>query len=182
LLFIGMEHIQLFNVTLAEEHLEAAFKMCDSDPFLLNELGVLAYQKKQFDRAVKLFNEALQLAKVVPGAESKWATTYLNLGQAYRKLGMYEQAKAAFKRVVEINPYHPQGLACLGMMNHLMNEISDAILRYHEALGVDSLNTNIIDLMNLALATNSETNPLTLGARGTSVVHVDDTSAMDLGN
>lgn len=48
----------------------------------------------RFDRAVKLFNEALQLAKVIPGAESKWATTYLNLGQAYRKLGFARGSNA----------------------------------------------------------------------------------------
>ena len=48
LLFIGMEHIQLYNIALAEEHLQAAYSMCDSDPLLLNELGVLAYHKRWF--------------------------------------------------------------------------------------------------------------------------------------
>lgn len=46
-LFIGMEHIQLSNMQLAESHLAAAVALCDSDPVLLNELGVVAYENRR---------------------------------------------------------------------------------------------------------------------------------------
>ena len=47
-LYIGMEHLRMFNFPLAEEYLDAAFSMCDSDPLLLNELGVLAYHLEKY--------------------------------------------------------------------------------------------------------------------------------------
>jgi anaphase-promoting complex subunit 6 len=95
----------------------------------------------------------------------------------------FEEAKAAFNKVVCIDPRHGQGLACLGMVHHVLGELDGAILRYHEvsgdqastklifefslqALSVDPLDTNIIDLLNLALETNLDMNPLELGSTG----------------
>jgi anaphase-promoting complex subunit 6 len=42
-MFISMEHIVLSNYPLADEALNAANAMCDGDPLLLNERGVMAY-------------------------------------------------------------------------------------------------------------------------------------------
>ena len=43
LLFVGMEQIVLSNHALADEALNAANAACDSDPLLMNELGVMAF-------------------------------------------------------------------------------------------------------------------------------------------
>lgn len=42
-MFVGMEHIVLSNHSLADEALHAAHTMCDRDPLLVNERGVMAY-------------------------------------------------------------------------------------------------------------------------------------------
>jgi anaphase-promoting complex subunit 6 len=47
LLFIGMEHLQLSSSNLAEEYFKAAEVINGSDPLLLNELGVVAYNKEE---------------------------------------------------------------------------------------------------------------------------------------
>ena len=47
LLFIGMEHLHLSAVNIAEEYLLAAQAKYDGDPLLLNELGVVAYNKNE---------------------------------------------------------------------------------------------------------------------------------------
>lgn len=43
LMFVGMEHIMLSNHEMADEALNAANQMCDGDPLLINELGVMAF-------------------------------------------------------------------------------------------------------------------------------------------
>jgi hypothetical protein len=43
-----------------------------------------------------------------------------------------DEAKQAYKRVLEIHPLHPTGLAFLGLTCHLRDEIDNAILHYHE--------------------------------------------------
>ena len=42
-MFVGMEHIILSNLLLADEALYAAHSMCDGDPLLANERGVMAF-------------------------------------------------------------------------------------------------------------------------------------------
>jgi anaphase-promoting complex subunit 6 len=42
---IGMEHLHLNNLEIAKESFELAHKMNPSDPLLLNELGVCAYNR-----------------------------------------------------------------------------------------------------------------------------------------
>lgn len=42
-MFVGMEQITLSNHEQADEALKAAYTMCDGDPLLMNERGVMAY-------------------------------------------------------------------------------------------------------------------------------------------
>lgn len=44
LLFIGMQHLQAGSTGLAREFFVMAYDQCDTDPLLLQELGVLDYQ------------------------------------------------------------------------------------------------------------------------------------------
>jgi anaphase-promoting complex subunit 6 len=45
LLFVGMEQIVLSNHPLADEALNAANAACDTDPLLINELGVMTFTR-----------------------------------------------------------------------------------------------------------------------------------------
>ena len=47
LLFIGMQHLGLSNVVLAEEYLLAARELCKDDPLVLNELGVVCVHNEE---------------------------------------------------------------------------------------------------------------------------------------
>jgi tetratricopeptide (TPR) repeat protein len=44
----------------------------------------------------------------------------------------FEEAKVQYQRVLEIEPRHPQALAFLGMIYHLLNATDKAIIKYHE--------------------------------------------------
>jgi anaphase-promoting complex subunit 6 len=45
LMFIGMEQMKISNYDAAEEALNASYAMCDGDPLLLNERGVMAFNR-----------------------------------------------------------------------------------------------------------------------------------------
>ncbi|KIJ66721.1 hypothetical protein HYDPIDRAFT_174107 [Hydnomerulius pinastri MD-312] len=155
LLFVGMEQITLSNHPLADEALNAASTACDCDPLLINELGVMAFTYGDFQRAADLFQRSLDLAQVTQASQKPWTTTYLNLGTCYRKLKNYEKAKINYMRVLEIEPQHPQGLGFLGMVYHHLEDIDQAIVKYHEALSMDPINGHLIELLNLALESNA---------------------------
>jgi anaphase-promoting complex subunit 6 len=86
-MFVGMEHIMLSNYPLADEALNAAYSMCDADPLLMNERGVMAYNHHEYEKAATFFQKALVLAEVTQSSRKSWATTYINLGTCYRRLG-----------------------------------------------------------------------------------------------
>ncbi|KAJ3824214.1 cell division control protein 16 [Lentinula raphanica] len=153
LMFVGMEHITLSNFDQADEALDASFSMCDGDPLLLNERGVMAYNRGHYTEAADLFKRALELAEVTQSSQQSWTTTYVNLGTCYRKLKQYEQAKDAYQKVLLLDPRHSLALGFLGLVYHLMNDLDSAIIKYHEALSIDSMNSYVLELLNTALET-----------------------------
>ncbi|KAF9007618.1 TPR-like protein [Cyathus striatus] len=151
LMFVGMEHIMLSNFPLADEALNAAHTMCDGDPLLINERGVMAFNHGDFKRASALFKEALDLAGVTQSSQKSWATTFINLGTCYRKLGLLEEARVTYRKVLELDPRHSIALGFLGMVYHLLNKVDEAIVKYHESLSIDPINQHVLDLLNIAL-------------------------------
>ncbi|KAF8632216.1 hypothetical protein AX15_001974 [Amanita polypyramis BW_CC] len=161
LMFVGMEHIMVSNHPLADEALNAANVMCDGDPLLLNERGVMAYNHGDYGGAAALFQEALDLAQVTQTSRKSWATTYINLGTCYRKLRRLEDAKATYQKVLELDPHHPIALGFLGMVYHLLRDLDKAIVKYHEALSMDPINAHILELLNIALESAATVIPKT---------------------
>ncbi|KAI9460370.1 TPR-like protein [Russula earlei] len=132
LMFIGMEHIVLSNYGQADEALDAANAMCDGDPLLINERGVMAFNHGRYADAVAMFKSALDIAQVTQTSQASWATTWLNLGTSYRKLGRLKEAREAYVKVLEVDSRSAPALGFLGLVYHLMDQLDDAIIKYHE--------------------------------------------------
>ncbi|KAI0078758.1 TPR-like protein [Panus rudis PR-1116 ss-1] len=150
LMFIGMEHLTLSNLNLADEALNAAYTMCDGDPLLCNERGVMAFNRGNYEQAVEMFQEAIKLAQVTQTSEIEWAPTFVNLGTCFRKLKRFEEARDAYQRVLRLDPRNTSALSMLGIVYHMMGDIDAAIIKYHEALSVEPINPHVLELLNLA--------------------------------
>ncbi|KAF9466498.1 TPR-like protein [Collybia nuda] len=151
LMFVGMENIMLSNHELADEALNAANSMCDGDPLLVNERGVMAFNHGDYGRAASLFQDALDLAQVTQSSQKPWATTYLNLGTCFRKLNRLEDAKTTYQKVLELDSRHSMALGFLGLVHHLLGDVDSAIIKYHEASSIDPSNAHVLELLNMAL-------------------------------
>ncbi|GAA5868417.1 hypothetical protein JCM3774_003289 [Rhodotorula dairenensis] len=151
LLFIGMQHLGLANVTLAEEYLLGAQEICPDDPLVLNELGVVSLHNGHCERAIQYFLRTLGLAKRVQSSPAVWTSTHLNLGHAYRKLEQWNQAQTAFRRVIELDPRSAPAYTALGIVEHHQGHYQEAIARYHEALAITPGDPVTCDLLKLAL-------------------------------
>ncbi|RXK38138.1 anaphase-promoting complex subunit 6 [Tremella mesenterica] len=157
LLFIGMEHLQLAASTLAEEYLRAAEKLDPSDPLLLNELGVVAYNKEEYPLAVNYFKRAIQMAKEMQGVASVWAATHCNLGHAYRCMGQLTLAATSYAHSLQLDPLSPTALASLAMVAHHEGDIRRAIQLYHQALSLGPQDPMATVLLEMALKEQMET-------------------------
>ncbi|KAG0249309.1 Cell division cycle protein 16, partial [Actinomortierella ambigua] len=88
-----MQHFQQNNTLQAQKYLMSCLLLCDKDPSLLNELGVMRYNlARYFDKVVHML-EWSQRKNVI------WETTWLNLGHAHRKLGHYQEAETYYLKV-----------------------------------------------------------------------------------
>ncbi|OCF40492.1 anaphase-promoting complex subunit 6 [Kwoniella heveanensis CBS 569] len=149
LLFIGMEHLQLSASHLAEEYFRAAEAIDASDPLLLNELGVVAYNKEDYDQAASYFRKALRASWEMQGVKSVWAVTYCNLGHAYRHMRNYDKAEHNYRLTIRLDPTNAVAYSSLGMIWQLRGEIREAIKIYHQALSLgpqDPMTTVLLEM------------------------------------
>ncbi|KAL4805089.1 hypothetical protein BDV18DRAFT_24965 [Aspergillus unguis] len=122
-LFLGMQHLALNNMSLAQEYLSAAYTMSTGasgtvssiptlpssdmsplggDPLVLNELGVVLYHQNNLEDAVDLFRKSLVLATSLQCEPGAWVATRSNLGHALRRLGRYPEALEEFDECLRI--------------------------------------------------------------------------------
>merc|ERR1712176_1109390 len=104
-LFIGMEYVRTNSLQLAQQCLEFARTLAPSDPYVYNELAVVAFHKKAYPKACDLLEQALRLA----GAPLEAICS--NLGHAYLKCKVYDRALEAFHQANRLNPRSASVLA-----------------------------------------------------------------------
>ncbi|TPX42964.1 hypothetical protein SeMB42_g04920 [Synchytrium endobioticum] len=147
-MYIGMEHLYMKDLSLAEEYLISARSICEFDPLLENELGVLYYEKQEYETAAEYFENAIAITGELHEKSLMWEHTYANLGHCYRNLKQYDKAKTCYNKVLQMNPASANAMSVLGMIHHLEGKVSDAIVYYHNALATqpsDILTTELLD-------------------------------------
>ena len=150
-LFLGMQNLQLNNMTIAQEYLNTAHDLCSTDPLVLNELGVVFYHLDHLVPAIQLFSQALELAAKVDADPDAWIATRANLGHAYRRQGNWEQALKEFDEVVRQGGKDCGIFCSRGLVLLEIGRPWEAVCAFHEALGVQAQDPVTTDLLGRAL-------------------------------
>ncbi|XP_073103970.1 anaphase-promoting complex subunit 6 isoform X2 [Elaeis guineensis] len=153
-LYIGMEYMRTHNFKLAEQFFLQAKKICPSDPLVDNELGVVAYHMKEYQKAVQWFE--MTLDHVACSLSEMWEPTLVNLAHAQRKLKYihvtlqpdiqtnnsyrrYHKAISYYEKALTVSTRNLSAFAGLAYTYHLQDNLDAAITYYHkEAAFVDS--------------------------------------------
>lgn len=162
-LFLGMQNLSLANLSLAKEYLLTAYSMCETDPLVLNELGVAYYQEKSIDEAIRTFELALSIAHDIDAAPSSWLDTRTNLGHAYRRRKRYLEALGEFDQVLRLGGKDAAILAAKGLVLLEMEAYYEATVALHQALAISPQDPMATELLNRALE-GLETQPVVSGA------------------
>ena len=154
-LFLGMQNLQLNNMTLAHEYLNAAHALCSTDPLLLNELGVVFYHLDHLSEAINIFNSALTIAADIDSDPRAWIATRANLGHAYRRQREWALALQEFEEVLRQGG-RDAGIFCAkGLVLLEMGSSWGAVCALHEALAVAPQDPIATDLLSRALEENA---------------------------
>ncbi|KAG2731906.1 hypothetical protein G9P44_005493 [Scheffersomyces stipitis] len=154
-LFLGMQHLQMNNLNLSEEYLAASYQICNSDPLLLNELGVINFHKNNFAKAEMFFQEALGAAKYLNSDSKTWISIHANLGHVYRRGNQPNKALQCFNQVLKISNKNDSNiLAAIGLINLKLGNYFKAIDVLHDALAISPSDPVASDLLRRALESN----------------------------
>lgn len=173
-LFLGMQNLQLNNMTLAHEYLNAAHGLCSTDPLLLNEMGVVFYHLDHLVEAVQIFANALAIAADIDSDPRAWIATRANLGHAYRRKRDFIPALQEFEEVLRQGG-RDAGIFCAkGLVLMEMGRTWEAVCALHEALGVSPQDPVATDLLGRALEENATLQGWGVGENGIEGEGVED--------
>lgn len=153
-LFLGMQYLQMNNLTLAEEYLLSSYSLCPTDPLLLNELGVIYYHKNELTSAENYLTQALQAAKELNSDTKAWISVHANLGHVYRRLNLFSRALASFQNVLKISNNDSNTYSAIGLIHLKTGNISKSIENLHYALAINPNDPVASDLLKRALEEN----------------------------
>jgi anaphase-promoting complex subunit 6 len=153
-LFLGMQNLQLNNLSLSREYLKTSYDLCENDPCLLNEMGVVYYHEGQVLDAIQFFRRALAFSEQNEADPDTWIPTRINLAHALRKCEQYSEALATFDEVLRHGMKDPSVFTAKALVLLNLNRSWDAIITLHEALAVSPQDPMATDLLNRALEIN----------------------------
>jgi predicted O-linked N-acetylglucosamine transferase (SPINDLY family) len=105
---------------------------------LINLLGVISLQQKNFNDAITQINKAISL-------NPSHHALYNNLGVAYKETEKYESAIENFKRAIEIKPNYAEAYNNLGIIFKKKYQYNEAYNNYQKAI---ELNPNYAEAYN----------------------------------
>jgi len=105
---------------------------------LINLLGVISLQQKNFNDAITQINKAISL-------NPSHHALYNNLGVAYKETEKYESAIENFKRAIEIKPNYAEAYNNLGIIFKKKYQYNEAYNNYQKAI---ELNPNYAESYN----------------------------------
>jgi anaphase-promoting complex subunit 6 len=164
-LFLGMQNLQLNNLSLAKEYLKTAFDLCETDPLLLNEMGVTFFHEDKLPEAIQLFRRAIELSQQNEADAASWLPTRINLAHALRKAGQLDDALANFDAVLRHGIRDPGVFTAKGLVLIELGRYWDAVIVLHEALAVSPQDPLATDLLTRALDLSGDDDRLLEGSR-----------------
>ncbi|KAG0719160.1 Cell division cycle protein 16 [Chionoecetes opilio] len=156
LLYIGMEYGLTNNPKFAEKFFREALEIAPSDPFVLHELGVVAFSNQSefgvaetyMRKAVGVVEEGGVAAAVVP---EKWSALLNNLAHTCRKLAKYEEAIHFHQQALRLCPGVASTYSALGLVQALVGDYEAAVVSLHKALSLHRDHTTATNLLNTVM-------------------------------
>jgi len=145
---------RLFDQAAAHHH---AGRLTEAEPIyrqILSEdprhadsihlLGVIAYQRNNFDLAVALISKAIALNDNAAGFHS-------NLGLVLKDQGRLDEAATCFKRALSIEPESLEGLCNLGTVLDKQGMLNEAIVLYQHAIAIKPNSPEVLSNLGTSL-------------------------------
>uniref|UniRef100_A0A2I3GJY0 Cell division cycle 16 n=1 Tax=Nomascus leucogenys TaxID=61853 RepID=A0A2I3GJY0_NOMLE len=119
MLYIGLEYGLTNNSKLAERFFSQALSIAPEDPFVMHEVGVVAFQNGEWKTAEKWFLDALEKIKAI-GNEVFFVVSALDY----------------HRQALVLIPQNASTYSAIGYIHSLMGNFENAVDYFHTALGL----------------------------------------------
>jgi len=116
----------------AHTHFEAAARINPHDPMSHSNLGVYLQEHNRLREAVEEYRSAIQMTS----DPALLASTYANLGAAYRDLGEDAKAQDSYDEALRLNPNQFNAYLGLGRLLERQGKLDEAIANYSRSIGI----------------------------------------------
>lgn len=159
MLYVGLEHGLMGNSRLANSFFEQAHSLAPDDPFVLHELGSVAYQNGDWQVAEKHFLQAVDLVSALTPAtgahhytlDDTWEPLLNNLGHVSRKLKKFDQAVDFHQKALLVSPKKASTYSALAYVYALTFKYQLAIEFFEKALALKRDDTFSTTMLNTVL-------------------------------
>jgi tetratricopeptide (TPR) repeat protein len=111
---VGITHLELRNVVLAQLYFQKAVKLNKKDAEAWNNLGAVEYMSRQYGSAIGDYKKAVKLNKNA-------AVYHSNLGMAYFDQKDYKKARAEIATALKLDPDIFQKTSATGVSAHVLS-------------------------------------------------------------
>ena len=150
------------NVRLANSFFNQAHSLAPDDPFVLHELGSVAYQNGDYPLSEKCFLQAVDMVARLRQTsgfnnasndfplDDTWEPLLNNLGHVCRKLRKYDQAIEFHQKALLVSPMRSSTYSALGYVHSLTGDAEKAVEYFQKALALkrdDTFSTHMLNAM-----------------------------------
>ncbi|PIO35456.1 hypothetical protein AB205_0032370 [Aquarana catesbeiana] len=146
MLYIGLEYGLTNNSKLAERFFSQALSIAPEDPFVMHEVGVVAFQNGDWKTAEKWFLEALEKIRAIGNEVTvdKWEPL------------KYEDALEYHRQALVLIPQNASTYSAIGYIHSLMGNFESAIDYFHTALGLRRDDTFSVTMLGHCIEMNRD--------------------------
>ena len=123
----AVHHYQACRLPEAESLCRQILQVQPSHPDALHILGLIAHRVGRNDVAVELIGKAITANPTV-------AEYHNNIGEAYRALGLSEEARVCYQQALTLMPAYAEACNNLGVVFHSQGKLEEAVAYYRQAL------------------------------------------------
>ncbi len=161
---IALEHHRNDRLNEAEKMYREILQVQPKHPDALHLLGVIRYQRNEYETAIDFFKQAIAVNATIPDfhrhcglawhglrnferaiecyrkalkLNPKYAETHNNLGHTYRDLGKLDEARACYEKAIRLKPDSYQAINNLGNIHQFQGRLEKAAECYQKALLIE---------------------------------------------
>jgi arylsulfatase A-like enzyme/Flp pilus assembly protein TadD len=133
---LGVVLVQIHQDDLGYKVLTEVKEANNANAEMWNYLGIFYFRKKQYDQALKAYQESIKLDPAIAETYNNLGTLYLTIFLSSRDMQMRDQAIKAFNKALQLDPKQVSALNGRGSAYKFGSRVRDALKDWNKIIAI----------------------------------------------